>query len=140
MHCWRVLCVEPKWKDFWNKRTARNVEEPVGGCGVDQGLAHAVDLVAKARPIGTKAVKRAEKAVIAAELSHKHLAVAAAQIARTSQKRLRVLEEANALHLFLVPLDSLDADARSTSVSGERVCSLKQSKICKSLTQRLPKN
>lgn len=69
------------------------------------------------RPQGIKAAKEAERAAVSVEQINKRLAAFTAQLVELSQKRLKMLEGANVLMLFSIPLDRLDAKSR------EYVCS-----------------
>lgn len=65
-----------------------------------------------ARPPGVKLAKAAALSAAEDMRVRKHIANATAALARSSAKRVKVIEDANRLALFATKLDELDPDAQ----------------------------
>ncbi|RLN58971.1 hypothetical protein BBJ28_00011862 [Nothophytophthora sp. Chile5] len=104
LHCWRVLETEPKWQTFR--------EDGEQTQGTDDISVVSPPPVTQ-RPAGIKASKAEAKSAAVMEATYKRLASATTQLARSSIKQVKALEDASNLVLFSTPLASLDPAGQS---------------------------
>lgn len=104
LHCWRILEKEPKWQTFRDPK-------PADDDGVSASVV-APTASGMERPTGNKAAKADAKSTAAMETTYKRIASATVQTARASAKRVKLMEEANNMALFTIPLANLDATAQ----------------------------